>query len=75
MKYAEETKKVTEFRSVFAENLQMNQSFVMLDQQTILYIEAVNDILKDDVSIAERLPIGHTDRELIESMKDGVILW
>lgn len=46
-----------------------------LDQEDSLFIHFVNFVLRDDIQIAQLLPIGHREVDVSSAFVDGVILW
>jgi predicted nuclease with TOPRIM domain len=46
-----------------------------LDQEDQLFIQYINFTLKDDIQIAQLLPIGTREVDVSSSCVDGVILW
>jgi plastin-1 len=45
----------------------------VLDSERIAFTNHVNEVLKDDKDIKNRLPIN--EKEIFEAVGDGVILW
>lgn len=46
-----------------------------LDQEDQVFIQYINFILKDDIQIAQLLPVGNREVDVSSSCVDGVILW